>query len=81
MNREDITNQYLELRGCKIKRTYLTKSEAKAAAKMMSRHSDRGRLRAYSCKYCPDYHIGHNKPSHQDRLENQRIERVLKNAV
>ena len=81
MNREEVTNQYLEIRGCKIKRTYTSKPDAKAAAKRMNRQSDRGRLRAYSCKFCPNYHVGHIRPSYQDRKENQKIEQVLKNAI
>jgi hypothetical protein len=81
MNREEVTNHYLEVRGCKIKRTYINKKEAKAAAKRMTRQSERGRLRAYSCNYCPNYHVGHIRPSYEDRKENKRIDTFLKNAV
>jgi len=81
MNREQVTNHYLELRGCKIKRTYMSKAEARKAAKRMNLVTERGRLRAYSCRYCEHYHIGHNRPSYEDRKESKRINQVLKNAV
>jgi len=81
MNREDVTNHYLEVRGCKIKRTYLKKPDAKAAAKRMNLKTNNGRIRAYSCNYCDGYHIGHIRPSYADRVESKRIEKVLKHAV
>lgn len=81
MDKEKVTNQYLELRGCKIKRTYMSKGEAKKAAKRMNHVTERGRLRAYSCDYCENYHIGHIRPSYEDRKEMKRIEKVLKNAI
>lgn len=81
MNREAVTNHYLEVRGCKIKRTYLKKQEAKAAAKRMNLKTDAGRLRAYSCNYCDGYHVGHIRPSYEDRKEAKRIEKVLEHAV
>lgn len=81
MNREQITNQYLELRGCKIKRGYTKKSDARVIAKRMNRKSEGGRLRAYSCNYCTQYHVGHIRPSYEDRKQNEHIENVLKNAI
>ena len=81
MNRESVTNQYLEIRGCKIKRSYQSKPEAKKAAKRMNRVTEQGRIRAYSCDYCELYHIGHIRPSYEDRKEMKRIDKVLKNAI
>ena len=47
----------------------------------MNHKTEKGRLRAYSCDYCENYHIGHIRPSYEDRKEMKRIEKVLKNAV
>ena len=81
MNRETATNTYLELRGCKNKRVYMSKAEAKKAAKKMNHVTEHGRLRAYSCTYCDHYHIGHIRLSYEDRKELKRIDGILKNAV
>ena len=81
MNREEVTEQYFDLRSCKNKRTYLKKSEAKAAARIMKHKSDRGRLRAYSCRYCPHYHIGHNRLAYEDRVKHEQYQNILKNAI
>ena len=81
MNVKDIADQYVEIRGCKIKRTYLSKKEAKKAAQRMNLKTDRGRVRAYSCKFCEGYHIGHIRPSKQDKIESKRIEKVLNSHV
>lgn len=59
----------------------MSKGEAKKAAKRMNHVTERGRLRAYSCDYCENYHIGHIRPSYEDRKEMKRIEKVLKNAI
>lgn len=81
MDREEVTNQYLEIRGCKIKRTYSSRKDAKQSAKIMNRNSINGRLRAYSCKYCGNYHIGHIRLSREDKLKDKRINKILKNAI
>lgn len=81
MDKDEITNRYMELRGCKTKRSYVNKKQAKAAAKRMNYKTDGGRIRAYSCKFCELYHIGHIRPSYEDRKENERIESILKNAA
>lgn len=81
MNREQITNHYLETRGCRIKRTYMKKSDAKAIARKMNIKTQSGRIRAYSCAYCDGYHVGHIRPSFEDRIESKRIEKVLKHAI
>lgn len=77
MNVKEVADQYLEIRGCKIKRTYMNKKQAKEAAKRMNLKTDKGRIRAYSCKFCEGYHIGHIRPTIQDRIETKRIEKVL----
>lgn len=56
-----ILDKYIETRSCKIKVRYMTRAIAKAKARRMSLISKAGRLRAYKCKYCEAYHIGHNK--------------------
>jgi len=55
------TERYLKTRACKIKVQYKTRKIAKAKAKERSLIYKNGRIRAYKCKYCPYYHIGHNK--------------------
>jgi len=52
---------YREIRACKIKAHFVSRPNAKKEAKRMSQTKRNGRIRAYKCKYCPDYHIGHNK--------------------
>ena len=81
MNREQITNQYLEIRGCKIKRSYTDKKKAKEVAKRMSRQSNDGRLRAYSCRYCECYHVGHIRIPTPERKQEQRNLEMLKNSM
>lgn len=53
--------QYKETRGCKIKTIFYDRTSAKKEAKRMTQTKRNGRIRAYKCKYCPHYHIGHNK--------------------
>lgn len=77
MDVKEIADRYLEVRGCKIKRTYLNRKEAKKVATEMNRKTNSGRLRAYSCNYCENYHVGHIRPSHADKVEAKRIEKVL----
>lgn len=81
MNREEVTNRYLEIRGCKIKRTYMDKKKAKEVAKKMSRGSSEGRLRAYSCHYCEGYHVGHIRIPSPERKQEQRNLEMLKNSI
>lgn len=81
MNREQVTQQYMEIRGCKIKRSYQDRSTAKTVAKKMNRQTSGGRIRAYSCNFCDNYHVGHIRPSYEDRKQNEHIAKVLKNAV
>lgn len=42
---------------CAGKRPYVTKDEAKRAAKRSE--ASFGRMHAYRCAHCGDYHIGH----------------------
>lgn len=81
----DVTNaakEYFKTRGCRIKRTYSSRSEAKVAAKRMNRiANDGGRIRAYSCVYCELYHIGHIKLSNDDKRQEDRIRMMLKNSI
>lgn len=81
MTTEEITRHYKEVRSCKFKRTYHKKTIAKAAARRMNLKTESGRIRAYPCSYCSNYHIGHIKPSYADKIEAERIEKVLKHAV
>jgi hypothetical protein len=81
MERDEITNRYMEIRGCKIKRSYMSKANAKAIAKKMNRITEYGKLRAYSCKFCEAYHVGHIRPSYEDRKETKRIDNVLKRGI
>ena len=53
---------------------YLSKKKAKQVATEMTRKSDRGRLRAYSCSFCEGYHVGHIRPNYEDRKEAERID-------
>lgn len=78
MTTQDIADRYFEVRGCKIKRVYIDKKEAKKVAVKMNRKTTTGRLRAYSCDYCNGYHVGHIRPSLQDKIEAKRIDKVLK---
>jgi hypothetical protein len=59
-NRADLES-YLETRACKIKMNFISRELAKKEAKRMTQVKRNGRIRAYKCKYCPLYHIGHNK--------------------
>ena len=60
-NQKVLLDRYLETRACKIKARFLSRQEAKKEASRMTKVKRNGRIRAYKCKYCPDYHIGHNK--------------------
>lgn len=60
-NQKVLLDNYLETRSCKIKAIFSTRAEAKKEATRMTLTKRNGRIRAYKCKYCPDYHIGHNK--------------------
>lgn len=60
-HQEELLNQYLQTRACKIKVIFTDRATAKKEAKRMSQEKRNGRIRAYKCKYCPNYHIGHNK--------------------
>lgn len=81
MDRDKLTRHYLEVRGCKSKRTYMNRKDAKEVAKVMNRKNGEGRIRVYCCEFCGHYHIGHIRPSYQDRMETKRIANVLRNAI
>jgi len=81
MDKDAVTRHYFEVRGCKIKRTYTKRKEAKEAARTMNRINDSGRVRVYSCEFCGHYHIGHMRIPYEDRKENERIANILKNAT
>lgn len=81
MDKDAVTRHYFEVRGCKIKRTYASRKDAKEVARVMNRSSDSGRVRVYSCEFCNNYHIGHMRVSYEDRKENERIAGILKNAT
>lgn len=57
----NVLESYRRTRACKIKVSFLTRTDAKKNAKKMTRKSETGRVRAYKCRYCDYYHIGHNK--------------------
>jgi hypothetical protein len=49
-------------RGCRSKRTYLTKAEAKQVVRLMgARYRDEFNL--YRCEACRYYHVGHLIPA------------------
>lgn len=81
MDKDAVTRHYFEVRGCKIKRTYTKRKDAKEVARVMNRLNDSGRVRVYSCEFCNNYHVGHIWPSYEDRKENERIDSILKNAT
>lgn len=61
VNTTELAEKYDEIRSCQIKRTHMNRKEAKLAAKRMNlkNKGDSRRVRAYSCRHCPNYHIGH----------------------
>lgn len=58
-----------EKRSCALKRKWNTEAEAKRAAKALKRLdrregvTERGAVRAYRCKRCLQWHIGHSSRS------------------
>lgn len=60
-NQQVLLEQYLETRACKVKVSFRSRPEAKKEATRMTQVKRNGRIRAYKCKYCTEYHIGHNK--------------------
>lgn len=80
MTPKEVTDRYLEIRGCKIKRSYRNRAQAKAVAKEMNRKSETGRLRAYSCHYCNSYHVGHVRIPKKEQIQERRNLKLLKNA-
>lgn len=62
MTTREIADKYIEIRGCRNKRSYKTRKDAKAVAKLMNRRPETvGYIRAYTCQFCDNYHIGHIK--------------------
>lgn len=56
------TNErYLMTRSCKIKQFYLTRAEAKRAARLSTKKFRNGRISAYKCEYCRGFHTGHDR--------------------
>jgi hypothetical protein len=51
---------------CTRKRRYDTKRQARTNAKLMHKKY-LGRYKAYKCKHCNGWHVGHNRP------ENTRV--------
>ena len=49
-------------RGCRSKRVYLSRSEAKRVARLMSRRH-REAFHQYRCPNCRCYHVGHDLPA------------------
>lgn len=60
IEQQEKRNEYLENRGCKRKRSYSSRSVAKKVARKMSLKYRNGRMAAYKCDFCTQYHIGHN---------------------
>ena len=50
------------VRGCTSKRVYDTRQDARRVAKAMTRRHHE-HLRAYACRYCRSYHVGHIVPA------------------
>lgn len=49
-------------RECGRKQGYLSKGQAKAVARLMSRHH-REAFHLYACSWCHLYHVGHDRPA------------------
>lgn len=49
-----------EVRGCRYKRGYRTRTEAKQRAKADSRRA-REAIEEYRCEHCGLWHVGHNR--------------------
>ena len=53
---------YPEQRGCRSKQTYLTRADARRIERVMSRRYHEA-FRAYPCRWCGYYHLGHTVPA------------------
>lgn len=46
---------------CTSKKQYRTLAAARKAVRAMHRNNDPGRMEAYICPQCAEYHIGHSR--------------------
>lgn len=49
-------------RSCRSKQVYLTRADARRIERLMSRRY-RAAFRAYPCRWCGNYHLGHTVPA------------------
>lgn len=55
------TLEWLERKGCKNKRDFLTKASAKAECKRIKKYQG-NKLYPYKCKFCDKWHVSMSKP-------------------
>lgn len=80
MTTDSLVQEYYKTRGCKIKKMFTTRKQARKIAKIANTRYEK-RVRAYKCLYGEHYHIGHPRPPYKEKQAEYKARQMLKNSI